>query len=109
MHEYRYNSRFLALAAARDLEEQIRTIERYAEAVPRVMLKASQRMVRVEQLPAAAAMIVKQELLALDGDALISSEVYLGQRDTPTDMLIFASLRQLHELRRRLTLLPLPA
>jgi dihydropteroate synthase len=109
MEDDSYNTRFLALGSPADLEGQIRSIERYPEAVPRVLLKASQRFVRVERLPAAAAMIVKQELLALDGDALISSEVYLGQSNGPTDVLIFASLRQLHELRRRLALLPLPA
>src|SRR5205823_797971 len=34
---------------------------------------------------------------------------YLGDRDATTDALIFASLRQLHELVRRLGAMPLPA
>jgi dihydropteroate synthase len=103
--EYQYNTRFLALAAPADLEAEIRTIETHAAAVPRVQLKASHRLVRVERLPAAAAMILKQELLALDGDALISPAVYLGDRDAVTDALIFATLRQFHELVRRLGVL----
>jgi dihydropteroate synthase len=104
-----YNARILALASPADLEAEIRSIETYAEAVPRVILKASQRLIRVERLPATVAMILKQELLTLDGDALISPAVYLGERDAITDALIFATLRQLHELTRRLAALPLPA
>jgi dihydropteroate synthase len=100
--EYRYNTRFLALEAPADLEAEIRTIESYVEAVPRVLRKASQRIVRVERFPAVAAMILKQELLALDGDALISPAVYLGDRDAVTDVLIFVTLRQLDDLVRRL-------
>jgi dihydropteroate synthase len=100
-----YNTRFLALDTPTDLEAQIRTIERYAEAVPRVLRKAAHRLVRVERLPAVAAMILKQELLALDGDALISPNVYLGDRDAVTDALIFATLRQLQDLVRRLSAL----
>jgi dihydropteroate synthase len=106
--ENRYNARFLALPLPADLEAEIATIETYAEAVPRVLLKASHRLVRVERLPATTAMILKQELLALDGDALISPAVYLGDRNAVTDALIFATLRQLHELARRLGALPLP-
>jgi dihydropteroate synthase len=106
--EHNYNTRFLALASPAELEAEIRTIETYAEAVPRVLHKASHRLVRAERLPATAAMILKQELLALDGDALISPAIYLGERDATTDTLIFATLRQLHELARRLRLLPLP-
>jgi hypothetical protein len=38
-----YNARMLALASPADLEAEIRSIETYAEAVPRVLLKASPR------------------------------------------------------------------
>src|SRR5690242_6714540 len=107
--EQGYNARFLAPGSPAELEAEIRTIESYDSAVPRVLLKASHRLVRVERLPAAAAMILKQELLALDGDALISPAVYLGDRDAITDALIFATLCQLHELARRFKALPLPA
>jgi dihydropteroate synthase len=100
--EDHHNTRFLALDTPADLEAEIRTIESYGEAVPRVLRKASHRLVRVERLPAVAAMILKQELLALDGDALISPAVYLGDRDTTTDALLFATQRQLHDLVRRL-------
>ncbi|MFL5804477.1 MAG: dihydropteroate synthase, partial [Roseiflexaceae bacterium] len=107
--ENHYNARFLALTSPAELEAEIQTIETYAEAVPRVLHNASHRLVRAERLPAAAAMLLKQELLALDGDALISPAVYLGDRDATTDALIFATLRQLHKLERRLRRLPLPA
>src|SRR5258706_9057757 len=107
--ENHYNARFLALTSPAELEAEIQTIETYAEAVPRVLHKASHRLVRAERLPAAAAMILKQELLALHGHALISPAVYLGDPHATTPALIFATLRQLHELERRLRRLPLPA
>lgn len=105
----RYNPRVLALNSPAELAAEVATIESYAEAVPRVVAKAAHRLIRVERLDATAAMILKQELLALDADALISPAVYLGDRDATTDALIFASLRQLAELVRRLAALPLPA
>jgi dihydropteroate synthase len=103
-----YNVRILAMHSRADLAAEIATIESYAEAVPRVLAKASHRLLRVERLGATEAMILKQELLALDGDALISPTVYLGDRTATTDALIFASLRQIQELARRLGALPLP-
>lgn len=102
-----HNVRFITPGAP--LAGEIATIESYAEAVPRVLSKAAHRLIRVERLAATEAMIVKQELLSLDGDALISPEVYLGARDATTDALIFASLRQVNELARRLAALPLPS
>src|SRR3954470_24179947 len=107
--EHRYNARILALSAPADLAAEIATIESYPDAVPRIALKASHRILRVERLGATEAMILKQELLALDGDALISPSVYLGDRSAITDALIFATLRQLRELTGRLAALPLPA
>jgi dihydropteroate synthase len=103
-----YNVRILTMHTRADLAAEIATIESYVEAVPRVLAKASQRLLRVERLGATEAMILKQELLALDGDALISPQVYLGDHTATTDALIFASLRQIRELARRLGALPLP-
>ncbi len=77
--------------------------------MPRVVAKAAQLLVQVDALDAAAAMILKQELLARGADALISPAVYLGDRDASTDALIFASLRTLRETSQRLALFPLPA
>ncbi len=104
-----YNPRMLTCTNQRDLADEIASIETYPEGVERMLLKGSARMVRISQLEATAAMILKQELLALDGDALIHPDVYLGQREIKTDALIFASLRQLQELIARFRRIPLPA
>lgn len=103
-----YNPRILTCTNQRDLADEIASIETYPEGVERMLLKGSARMVRISQLEATVAMILKQELLALDGDALIHPDVYLGQRETTTDALIFASLRQLQELIARFRRIPLP-
>lgn len=103
-----YNVRILTMHARADLAAEIATIASSAEAVPRVLAKASQRLLRVERLGATEAMLLKQELLALSADALISPTVYLDDHTATTDALIFASLRQIQELADRLGALPLP-
>lgn len=102
-----YNARFLNPHAMNDLASELATIETYAEALPRLVAKASHRLIRIEQIGATEAMILKQELLALGGDALISPAIYLGQRDGTTDAIIFASRRQLDSFVHRCTLFPL--
>lgn len=104
-----YNPRILTCTNQRDLAAEIASIETYPEGMERMLRKGSARVMRISQVEATVAMILKQELLALDGDALISPDVYLGQRETTTDALIFASLRQLHELITRFRRMPLPA
>ncbi|NJP05924.1 MAG: dihydropteroate synthase [Chloroflexaceae bacterium] len=104
-----YYPRILTFAHPSELADEVATIESYAEGVERMVGKGSWRIIRISGVAATHAMILKQELLALDGDALVSPEVYLGNRDRGTDALIFASLRQLHELIARFRRLPLPA
>ncbi len=104
-----YNPRILTCTSQHDLLAEIESIETYPEGIERMLLKGSARVMRISQVEASVAMILKQELLALDGDALIRPDVYLGQRETTTDALIFASLRQLRELIARFRRMPLPA
>jgi dihydropteroate synthase len=106
----RHNARLLRFETFEQLAAEIASIESYGEeAVARVARKAAQRLLRLQRLDPHTAMLLKQELLALGADALISPHVYLGQATGPTDALVWANLRQLDALVARLKLLPLPA
>ncbi|HEX6291531.1 MAG TPA: dihydropteroate synthase [Herpetosiphonaceae bacterium] len=102
-----FNVRVLAAAEASALATEIARIESYPERVAATTGKGIFRVVRVDQLSYVAAIIVKQELLALDADGVISPAVYLGDRAATTDMVIFATLRQYRSLVERLAAFPL--
>lgn len=81
-----YNPRILTGTSQHDLLAEIESIETYPEGIERMLLKGSARVMRISQVEASVAMILKQELLALDGDALIRPDVYLAsarRRPTP--------------------------
>ena len=90
------------------LTELVGQIESFAEAVPRVVAKAQQRMLVFWSVPPHPALLLKQELLASDGDALIAPAVYLGQSEAATPILAWASTRAWHAICDKLQLLPLP-
>jgi dihydropteroate synthase len=105
-----YNLRLLRFDSLDALAAEVASIESFGpEAVARVTSKAAHQILRLHRLDPHTAMLLKQELLALGGDALISPAVYLGGGDAPSDALVFASLRQLRELAARLQRIPLPA
>ena len=104
----RHNVRVLNPANRAALVAEVAAIESYPEAVERVVAKAHQRLVRLDSVPPHAAMLLKQELLALGGDALITPDVYLGTAQTPTPVLAWASERAWTALARKLAALPLP-
>jgi dihydropteroate synthase len=105
-----FNPRLLQPASAAELEAEIERIESYAEAIPRLLARASWLIVRLDDVPAHGAMLVKQLVVGLDGDALISPEVYLGQPGAKrTPMLIFGTRRLYQALIDTLRLMPLPA
>jgi dihydropteroate synthase len=105
-----YNPRILTFTRQQDLIDEIASIESYPEGIERTTRKGSMRLVRVSNLEAHPAMLLKQHMLAMGGDALISPAVYLGEQPSgTTDALIFASLRQLHDLIALFRRLPLPA
>ncbi len=103
-----FNVRVLSTAEAQALATEIARIESYPDRVAATTLKGIFRVVRADQLSYVAAIIVKQELLALDADAVISPAVYLGDRAATTDIVIFGTLRQYRALVQRLTAFPLP-
>ncbi len=101
-----FNVRVLAAAEAQTLAAEIARIESYPDRVAATTPKGLFHVVRVDRLSYVAAIILKQELLALDADGVINPEVYLGDRTATTDVVIFATLRQYHALIRRIAAFP---
>ena len=102
-----FNLRLLSAATAVDLAREIARIEPYPERIAATASKGAFLIVHAAGLAPTAAMILKQELLALDADCVISPAAYLGEDDAPTDVLVMGTLRQLRALVPRLR--PLPA
>ncbi len=103
----RFNVRILDLPTADEIAREVARIEPYPERVAAITPKGRFILIHAAGLSSAAAMILKQELLALDADCVISPEVYLGDRVASTDALIMATARQYRALIPRLRLLPI--
>lgn len=102
-----FNPRLLSFNTLAELRTEVASIESNGpETLERLTRQAAGRLLRLQRVPAQTALILRQELLAIGGDALLSQAVYLGQRDTPGDVLICASLHQLQTLVERLQGLP---
>lgn len=103
-----FNLRVLAVPDAAAVAAEIARIEPYAAQVARNTPKGIFRVVRADGLSYVTAILLKQELLVLDADGVISPEVYLGDRDATTDIVIFATQRQYETLLSRLSAFKLP-
>lgn len=99
--------RVLTITKRAQLTALVAQIERYPEAIDRVVSKAWLRVVWLDSVSPHTAMLLKQELLALDGDALIDSNVYLGTANTPTPILAWASERAWRTFERKMALMPI--
>lgn len=102
----RFNVRVLHLPAERDVAREVARIEPYPERVNATAPKGVLLVLHAAGLSWTAAVILKQELLALDAEGVISPEVYLGAREAPTDALIMATIRQYRALLPRLHQFP---
>ncbi len=103
-----YNARVLVIPDTAALEAELGRIEPIPEQIRRAAGKGEFRVLRLDGLPYRAAIILKQELLAVDADAIISPRVYLGERDEVTGALVFGTRRQYSRLLRRLRAFSLP-
>ncbi len=102
----RFNLRVLHVPTVDDVARAVAQIENVPERVAATAPKGNFLVIHAAGLPPVAATILKQELLALDADCVISPAVYLGDRETPTDTLIMATLRQYRALVPRLRRFP---
>ncbi len=103
----RFNVRVLELPTLAEVEREVARIEPYTERVAATAPKGLFHLIHAAGLSSTGAMILKQELLALDADCVIAPDVYLGDRQAVTDAVIMASLRQYRGLIARLRLFPL--
>lgn len=103
-----YTIRMLPAPDREMVRQAVAAIETYPDAVERVTAKAWQRIVHIAAVPPHTAMVLKQELLALHGDALLAPAVYLGTADAATPVLAWASQRSWDELCRRFAQFPVP-
>lgn len=90
----RFNLRVLAVPTLHDVAREIARIESYPDRVAATAPKGSFLVVHAAGLAWVAATILKQELLAIDADCVISQDVYLGDRAGTTDTLIMATVWQ---------------
>ncbi|MBV9787799.1 MAG: dihydropteroate synthase [Chloroflexi bacterium] len=102
-----FNVRVLAAHEYRALAAEIAHVESFPERVAATTPKGIFRVVRADQISYVAAIILKQELLALDADGVISPAVYLGDRAATTDLVIFATQRQYRALIGRIRAFPM--
>ncbi len=102
----RFNVRILDRPTTEEIARHIARIEPYPERVAAATSKSQLLLVHAAGISATAAMILKQELLALDADCVIAPAVYLGDRGVSTNTLIMATVRQYSTLLPRLQRFP---
>jgi dihydropteroate synthase len=102
----RFNVRVLAAADAQTLAAEIARIDSSPERLAAITPNGLCRVVRIDDLSFGAAMLLKQELLALDADGVLNPEVYLGDRAATTNIVIFATLAQYRAVIKRITAFP---
>ena len=103
----RFNVRALFVPTAADLAREVARIESFPERVAATVPKGSMVVLHAAGLRSTASMILKQELLALDADCVISPGVYLGDGETNTDAVVMATARQYARLTPRLRQFPI--
>jgi dihydropteroate synthase len=93
-------------------EEEARTamadIGAMREGIALMAPKALLRPVKLEGVGFAAAMILKQEMLSLGGEAVLPGDIYLS-RDREADLLLVGTLRHYRSLLQKLQSQPLPS
>lgn len=100
-----FNVRVLRLESAAEIRAEMEKIGASPPGIKIMTPKATFRAVKLEGLNFAAANIVKQEMLARQGEVVTSREVYSTQ-ESISDVLILGTLRQYEDLVRKLRLQP---
>jgi len=89
--------------AARAAMDEIGAMEQGIELMaPKALL----RPIKLEGVSFSAAMILKQEMLSLGGDAVLPSDIYFGRKER-TDLLLVGTLRHYNSLVEKLRAQPL--
>ncbi len=99
------NARVVRLDTEARIRAEMKKIGASPPGIKIMTPKASFRAVKLEGLNFAAANIIKQEMLARQGEAVTSRAVY-STKESVSDVLILGTLRQFEDLIRKLRLQP---
>lgn len=91
--------RVIAITGIDQAKEEVRRIGADAASIPIMAPKAVFRAVKLSRVRAEAALIIKQEMLAKGGEAVVSRGVWDGN---PTDVLLLGTVRQFEQLALKL-------
>jgi dihydropteroate synthase len=100
-----FNVRVLSLHSAAEIRAEMEKIGASPPGIKIMTPKATFRAVKLEGLTFAAANIIKQEMLARQGEVVTSRDVY-STKESVSDVLILGTLRQFEDLIRKLRLQP---
>jgi dihydropteroate synthase len=98
----RYSLRLISSRSSNTIEEHLRKAGVDPKGIAIMMSKAEGLVIRVDGVPAAAANIIKQQLLSIGGDAAVHREVITGQPPSST-LYIFTDKRHIPTLSKRLS------
>ena len=101
-----FNVRVLELDAWDELRSEMERIGPNAQGVEIMLPKGLFRVVKLEEVGFAAANIIKQEMLSKGGEAVIRSDIYLGE-EKASDILLMGTRRHYDRLIEKLRLQPL--
>jgi dihydropteroate synthase len=104
----RFNLRILEWSTQDEARTAMAEIGAMREGIELMAPKALVRPVKLEGVGFAAAMILKQEMLSLGGDAVLPRDIYLS-RDREADLLLVGTLRHYARLLLKLRAQPLPS
>ena len=100
-----FNVRILDLHTPDEIRAEMEKVGASVPGLKIMMPKASFRVIKVEGLNFAAANIIKQEMLARGGEAVISRQVY-STKDVDSDVLLLGTERHHQDLLRKLRVQP---
>jgi dihydropteroate synthase len=100
-----FNVRILDLHTPDEIRAEMEKVGASVPGMKIMMPKASFRVIKVEGLNFAAANIIKQEMLARGGEAVISRQVY-STKDVDSDVLLLGTERHHQDLLRKLRVQP---
>jgi len=103
-----FNLRVLEWSTEEEARQAMAELGAMAAGIDIMAPKALLRPVKLEGVGFSAAMILKQEMLSLGGDAVLPGDIYLS-RGEKTDLLLIGTLRHYNSLAEKLRDQPLPS
>ncbi|MEW6231602.1 MAG: dihydropteroate synthase [Chloroflexota bacterium] len=101
------NARVLAVNTLAALQQEMERIHPEKAGLEIMLPKGLHRAIKLEGVTCAAANIIKQEMLARGGEAVISNQVYRLKEGTLTEVLLLGTLTHYRGLLAKLRLQPL--